>query len=115
MQGIWSGRRGIGISRFVFRPLRALLSLALLVFVVWAAFKLPLGERTFAEHMDRIGQTPQAQELVDGARQRVNPVIEEAKDRMLGEYIEAPTHADVAVAEEEPRPSGRLPRSDSGP
>lgn len=99
----------------MFRPLRALLSLALLFLVVWAAFKLPLGELTFAEHMDRIGQTPQAQDLVDGARERVNPVIEEATDRMLGEYIEAPTHADAAIAEPEQRPRGQLPYSDSGP
>ncbi|MEM6993682.1 MAG: hypothetical protein AAF721_24425 [Myxococcota bacterium] len=94
------------------QPLRALVSLGLLVLLIWAAFKLPLGERTFAEHVDRIGQTPQAQELVDGARSTVNPVIEEATDRVLGEYVEAPTHLEVADPVQ--KPPSRLPRSDSG-
>jgi len=97
----------------VLRPLRALLSVALIVFSVWAAFKVPLGELTLAEHIDRIGETPQAQDLVDGARSTVNPVIEEATDRMLGEYIEAPTHADAVdpnkAHPQRPRTS-KLPR-----
>lgn len=89
------------------------MSLVLLAVLLWAAFNLPLGDRTFAEHIDRIGQTPQAQDLVDGARSTVNPVIEEATDRVLGEYVEAPTHVDVADPPPE-RPRHRLPRSDSG-
>ena len=93
----------------LFRPLRALLSLALLIGLVWAAFKLPLGKRTFAEHIDRIGQTPQAQELVDEARATVNPVLEEATDRVFGEYIEAPTRPELTAPE--PSTRHRLPRA----
>jgi len=94
----------------LYRPFRALLSLALLVGAVWAAFKLPLGELTFAEHVDEIGQTPEAKGLVDGARSTVNPVLEEASDRVFGEYIEAPTHA--TVAKPAAPKSGRLPRAE---
>ncbi len=112
MHGIWWEADLVRSSPLVLKPLRALLSLVLLAVLIWAAFKLPLGGLTFAEHIDRIGQTPQAQDLVDGARSTVNPVIEEATDRVLGEYVEAPTHVDVADPPQKPR--SRLPRSDSG-
>lgn len=59
--------------------------------MVWCSFTVPLGERTFAEHMDRIGQTSEAQELMDGTRSTLSPALEEATQRMLGEHIEAPT------------------------
>ena len=98
----------------MFRPVRTLVSLAFLALMVWAAFALPLGGRTLAEHVDRIGETSEAQDLVDGTRSTINPVIEEAKDRVLGEYVEAPTQINAATAEEaapaEPKRSGRLPR-----
>lgn len=104
--------------------------------LLWASFRVPLGERTFAEHIDRIGQTPQARDLVDGARSTVNPVIEEATDRVLGEYVEAPTHVEAGALDETSTPKktgayadtaahadglssqerrrSRLPRADSG-
>lgn len=63
--------------------------------MVWCSFKVPLGEFTFAEHMDRIGQTPEAKELLEGSRSKINPLVDEATDRMLGEYIEAPTSEQV--------------------
>lgn len=50
-----------------------------------------LGRRTFAEHMDRIGETREAKELVDGTRSTIDPLLEEAKQRVLGEHVEAPT------------------------
>lgn len=71
--------------------MRSLVGIALLLGTVWCSFRVPLGERTLAQHMDRIGQTPEAEELLDGTRSAVNPVLEQASDRVLGEYIEAPT------------------------
>jgi hypothetical protein len=71
--------------------LRAMIGLGLMVGGLWCSFNVPLGERTFAQHMDRIGQTREAEELLEGSRQTVRPVLREATDRMLGEYIEAPT------------------------
>jgi hypothetical protein len=57
-----------------------------------------VGRRTFAQHVDRIGATPEAKELVDSTRSSVSPVLEDATDRMLGEYIEAPTQAPPGAA-----------------
>ena len=105
---------------------RGVLGLGLLVGSVWCSFHVPLGERTFSEHVDRIGQTPEARELLDGSRSTLSPVLEEATHRMLGEYVEAPTrlHSDDPMAPASataeavpesagpPRPrSSRLPRA----
>ena len=73
-------------------PLRTLISVAFLVLLLWAAFSVKLGRLTFADHIDRIGQTPEAKDLIDGARSRVHPALDEVKQRVLGEYVEAPTH-----------------------
>lgn len=73
-------------------PLRTLISVTFLVLLLWAAFSVKLGRLTFADHVDRIGQTPEARELIDGARSRVRPTLDEVKQRLLGEYVEAPTH-----------------------
>ena len=59
---------------------------------------MKLGDRTFAEHVDRISETPEAHDLLEGTRSTVNPVLQEATDRMLGEHIEAPTRADPSEA-----------------
>ena len=73
-------------------PLRTLISVAFLAMFLWAAFTVKLGRLTFADHVDRIGQTDEAKELLDGARTRVRPALDEVKQRVLGEYVEAPTH-----------------------
>lgn len=78
------------------RLLRPLISVAFLVGSLWFAFSVELGGRTFAEHVDRIGRTPEANELIEGTRSTVNPVLQEATDRMLGEHIEAPIRAEPA-------------------
>ncbi len=108
----------------VYRLLRPLISLAFIGGSLWLAFTVELGGRTFAEHIDRIGQTPEAKDLVEGTRSTINPVLQEATDRMLGEHIEAPTraepkpatHAAVARPKARPRVStperGKLPGRD---
>lgn len=86
----------------VHRLVRPLISLAFLGGSLWIAFTVKLGGRTFAEHVDRIGRTPEAHDLVEGTRSTINPVLQEATSRMLGEHIEAPTRteprADAATA-----------------
>lgn len=79
--------------RPVIRLVRGLVSLVFVAAIVWCSFRVPLGRRTFAEHADRIGETPEARELLDSTRQTVSPMLQDATDRMLGEYIEAPTKA----------------------
>lgn len=88
-------------------PLRTLISVTFLVLLLWAAFSVKLGRLTFADHIDRIGQTPEAKELIDGARSRVHPALDEVKQRVLGEYVEAPTHL---AAPGEPLQPTRLAR-----
>ena len=78
-------------------PLRTLISVAFLAMFLWAAFTVKLGRMTFADHVDRIGQTEEAKELLDGARSRVRPALDEVKQRVLGEYVEAPTHLAAPV------------------
>jgi hypothetical protein len=97
---------------------RSVLAIALLLGCVWCSFNIPLGERTFAEHMDRIGQTPEAKDLIDGSRETVTPMIEEATHRVLGEYVEAPTslaqdptHVNTVPETAGPPKSGQLPRA----
>lgn len=93
-------------------PLRTLISVAFLALSLWAAFTIKLGRFTFAEHIDRIGQTDEAKELIDGTRSRISPGLEEVKQRMFGEYVEAPTHlaappspvAAASPSRPEPRP-----------
>jgi hypothetical protein len=85
----------------VFQPLRTAISLAVLAGAVWAAFTVDLGGRTFAEHIDTISGTPEAEQLIDGTRSRINPALQEVRDRVLGEYVEAPTW--IPEAGEAPR------------
>lgn len=87
-------------------PLRTLISVAFLVLFLWAAFTVKLGRMTFADHVDRIGQTPEARELLDGARSRVGPTLDEVKHRVLGEYVEAPTY--LAAPASTPAPTTRV-------
>ena len=86
----------------VLGPLRTLVSVAFLAVLVWAAFTVRLGDRTFADHMDRIGETEEARALLDGARGRVRPALEEVKQRLMGEYVEAPTYVPATTVT--PRP-----------
>lgn len=73
------------------RLFRSLIGLVMLAGLVWCSFRVPLGRHTFAEHVDRIGQTEEAKELLDSTRHSLSPVFRDATDRMLGEYIEAGT------------------------
>jgi hypothetical protein len=75
----------------VFQPLRTAISLAVLAGALWAAFTVDLGGRSFAEHVDTISETPEAEQLIEGTRSRINPALQEVRDRVLGEYVEAPT------------------------
>lgn len=87
--------------------LRAGVGLLLIAATVWCAFRVPLGRRTFAEHADRIGETPEARELVDSTRGAISPMLEDATQRMLGEHIEAPT-APVDLLPKPQRPGDRI-------
>ena len=91
----------------MFRPLRTLISLAFIAALVWCSFNVRLGNRTFSEHIDRIGRTPEARELLEGTRSAVNPALEEATERLLGEHVVAPTRLETAEIETAPPPRPR--------
>lgn len=78
----------------MFRLVRTAISLVFMALVLWFSFTVKLGSKTLAQHMDAIGGTPEAQDLFEGARESVNPALEEAKDRIMGEHVEAPTYID---------------------
>ena len=85
--------------------MRSLVALALLAVALWAAFAVDLGDRSFAQHIDTISETPEAQELIEGTRATVNPALQEVRDRVLGEYVEAPTWiADTPTASDDGPP-----------
>jgi hypothetical protein len=75
----------------VFRLVRTAISLTALVALLWVAFAVELGDKTFAEHIDSISETPEAQQMIQDTRSTINPALVEARDRVLGEYVEAPT------------------------
>lgn len=88
---------------------RSLVALVFLAGLVWCSFRVPLGRRTLAEHVDRIGETPEARELVDSTRSTLLPWVEDATDRMLGEHIEAPTALPAPVRPPQAGPAASRP------
>lgn len=96
-------------------PLRTLISVAFLAILLWAACTIKLGRFTFAEHIDRIGQTDEAKELIDGTRSRISPGLDEVKQRLFGEYVEAPTHLATPGAPVVPAASSSPPRPSPRP
>lgn len=85
---------------------RTLISVGFVGVCLWGAFAVPLGDKTLADHVDAIGDTPEASQLMDGARDTINPALDEVKDRILGENVAAPTHLSSDPA------AGDLPPSD---
>ena len=93
----------------MFRPLRTLISLSVLAGAVWFSFAVELGDKTLAEHIDTISDTPEAKQLLEGTRETINPAITDVSDRMFGEYVEAPTW--IAADEADSVPASTLPPS----
>ncbi|MFO7567197.1 MAG: hypothetical protein R6X02_31420 [Enhygromyxa sp.] len=84
--------------------------MAILAVALWAAFAVDLGTATFAEHVDTISETPEAKQLIDDTRATINPALMEVRDRVLGEYVEAPTW----IPEQPPMSAASEPDSKSG-
>lgn len=84
--------------------------------MVWFAFAVELGDKTLAEHVDTISDTPEAKQLIEGTRATINPALDDVRDRMLGEYVEAPTYIAGEIPGElsgEPLPASTLPPRES--
>ena len=60
----------------MFRLIRAIVLLLLLVGLGVAAVTVPLGKKTLWEHLQAIAQTEESQELVDGVKERARDVLQ---------------------------------------
>ncbi len=63
----------------MFSLLRTLISLAILAAFVVCGATVKLGDRTLFEHVGRIWQSEEAQEMVDGVKKKSGPVVERVK------------------------------------
>jgi hypothetical protein len=63
----------------MFRLLRFLISLGLLVAFVWFGMTVPLGKHTLFGHAGRIFDSQEAKDLVDGTKEAAKPAAEKVK------------------------------------
>lgn len=82
--------------------------LVLLAALVYCGATVPLGERTFFEHMSRIWSTNEAQELVEGVKETSQPVVDKLKRGVEAGYEEI-TRDDAQSPGEATRPPGDEP------
>jgi hypothetical protein len=75
----------------VFRLIKLLMSLAALAGFVWFGANVPLGTRTLFGHLQAIGQTREAHDLVEGTKESARPLVEEA-GRRLAHKAEQPSN-----------------------
>lgn len=66
----------------MFRLLKLLFWLAGLGAFVWFGSTVQLGNRTLFGHLRAIGQTKESQELWEGTKQKVSPVVDDVKKRV---------------------------------
>jgi hypothetical protein len=117
MQFLGGARRGCEDGSAMLGRLRSVLGVAFLAGCTWCSFVVPLGDKTFVEHLDAIGDTPEAEALRAGANQALVPSLDELQQRVLGEYVEAPTTSDVTLASGAPgeAPPIRVAREPKAP
>jgi hypothetical protein len=77
--------------------IRSLLAMGFVLAAAYVALMVPLGKKTLVQHIRAIGQTREAQELIDGTAERVKPTLREAKERLVGEIVKSP--AEKAIDE----------------
>ncbi len=63
----------------MFRLLRSLVGLVVLAALVVCGATVNLGDRTFFEHVGRIWQSDEAQEMVEGVKEKSGPVVDRVK------------------------------------
>ena len=66
----------------MFRLIKLLISLAALAGFIWFGANVQLGNRTLFGHLQAIGQTREAHELVEGTKDSARPLVEEAGRRL---------------------------------
>jgi hypothetical protein len=61
----------------MFRLIRWLISFALFITLVWAAFTIPLGKKTLFEHLHSIAASKEGRELVEGVKEKAVQTLEQ--------------------------------------
>jgi hypothetical protein len=69
--------------------LRLLLFLALVAGVVWFGTHIKLGHHTLFGHIQRIWKTEEAQDLVQGAKEKAGPAVDKLKRGVEAGWREA--------------------------
>jgi hypothetical protein len=59
--------------------IRAVIAFFILIVFVTCGAKVKLGERTLFQHVSRIWQTEETQEMVNGVKEKSGPVVDKVK------------------------------------
>jgi len=80
----------------MFRFLRLVIYLGVLVAFIWFGTTVELGNRTLFGHIQNIWRTHESQELVDGTKGKVGDLVERASDKVskgIGKNVTAPANS----------------------
>jgi hypothetical protein len=80
--------------------IRSLISLALVLGFVYCGATVPMGDRTFFQHVARIWKTEEVQELRHGVQESSGPVVERVKRGVQAGVEEARRDADGGPGDE---------------
>lgn len=80
--------------------IRLLVKLAILAALIWAAFTIPLGDKTLVGHIKAIWSSPEAQDLKKGVKETAGPAADRVKRGIEAGYHAMTTDAPTAGSAE---------------
>jgi hypothetical protein len=83
----------------MFRLMKLGIGLLGLVAFAWFGLTVKLGSHTLFQHLHAIGDSKESQDLVDGTKQVVSPLVDDAR-RRIGGSQEAALHPDGGAPQE---------------
>jgi hypothetical protein len=89
----------------MFRFLKLLLYLGILVGFIWFGRSVKLGQRTLFQHVQNIWQTHESQELVDGTKGKVGELVDRASNEVTKDFGKNVTAPATSRGEAEEKPS----------
>ena len=63
----------------MFGFIRLVITLGLIALFIWFGMTVPLGKHTLFGHINRIGQSEEARDLVEGTKEAAKPAAEKVK------------------------------------
>lgn len=90
----------------MFRLIRAVLLLILLLVLAYVAATVPLGQKTLWQHLHAIAETDESQQLVEGVKEKAGEVLHQrsSKDQADNDSsVESATPQDNATEQERER------------